>query len=157
MYDNSFSSISNITKAQRLADNMADNAKSLCSQCDKLALTLNPYLKTLIQKNGEGYRGYVSQCEYATDIMFKSRKDLEDIYPSLVDHAFYDFSCTDVFTFLGRKLNQNFQGEAVTDYKKRPEGWRVKFKLNSNHLKTICKGLPTTCRFEDHLNILVVG
>lgn len=135
MYDNSFSSISDIKKAQRLADRMADNAKNLCRQFDKLALTLNPYLKTLIGINGEGYRWYLCQCEYATDIMFKSRKDLEDIYPSLVDHAFYDFSCTDIFTFLGRKLNQNFQGEAVTDYKKRPEGWRVKFKLNSNHLK----------------------
>ena len=135
MYDNSFSFISDIEKAQSLADTMADNAKNLCAQFDKLALTLNPYLKTLIEKNSEGYRWYLCQCEYATDIMFKSRKDLEDIYPSLVDHAFYDFSCTDVFTFLGRKLNQNFQGEAVTDYKKRPVGWRVKFKLNSNHLK----------------------
>lgn len=135
MYDNSFSSISDIRKAQRLADKMADNAKNLCRQFDKLALTLNPYLKTFIEKNGEGYRWYLWQCEYATDIMFKSRKDLEDIYPSLVDHAFYDFSCTDIFTFMGRKLNPNYQGEAVTDYKKRPEGWRVKFKLNSNHLK----------------------
>ncbi|RKJ06490.1 hypothetical protein D7X87_05080 [bacterium D16-54] len=30
---------------------------------------------------------------------FKSREALEDIYPSLVGHAFYDFNCTDVFLF----------------------------------------------------------
>ena len=135
MYDNSFSSISDIKKAQKLADKVADSAKNLCRQFDKLAETLNPYLKTMTKLNGEGYRWFVWQCEYATDIMFKSRKDLEDIYPSLVDHAFYDFSCTDVFTFMGRKLTNNYQGEAVTDYKKRPVGWRVKFKLNSNHIK----------------------
>lgn len=135
MYDNSFTRLSDIQRAQELADKAADDAKKLSRRFDKLAETLNPYLKTFIGINGEGYRWYMYQCEYATDIMFKTREALEDIYPSLVDHAFYDFSCTDVFTFMGRRLNEKFQGEAVTDYKKRPVGWRVKFKLNSNHLK----------------------
>lgn len=134
-YDNSFTWLSDVTKAQELADKVADSAKNLSGKFDKLAKTLNPYLESFMKINGEGYRWFLYQCEYATDIMFKSREDLEDIYPSLVDHAFYDFSCTDVFTFMGRKLNNRFQGEAVTDYKKRPVGWRVKFKLNSNHIK----------------------
>jgi hypothetical protein len=67
--------------------------------------------------------------------MFKERSFLEDIYPSLVGHAFYDFTCTDVFTFLGRKPNPRFQGEAVSDFKDRPVGCRVKFKLKSNSIK----------------------
>ena len=135
MYDNSFSSISDIAKAQELADKAADDSRKLGRMFDKLAMELNPYLKTFIEVNGEGYRWYLNQCEYAADIMFKTRGQLEDIYPSLVGHAFYDFSCTDVFTFMGRKLDPRFQGEAVTDYKNRPVGWRVKFKLNSNHIK----------------------
>jgi len=67
--------------------------------------------------------------------MFKSREDLEDIYPSLVEHAFYDFKCEDVFSFLGRKLDSKFQGELVSDYRKRPEGFRVKHKMKSNSIK----------------------
>ena len=77
----------------------------------------------------------MDQCELATDIMFKKRPFLEDIYPSLVGHAFYDFSCTDVFTFMGRRPDPRFQGEAVSDYKERPIGCRVKFKLKSNSVK----------------------
>ena len=67
--------------------------------------------------------------------MFKERGFLEDIYPSLVGHAFYDLTCTDVFTFMGRKPDPRFQGEAVSDYKNRPVGCRVKFKLKSNSIK----------------------
>lgn len=77
----------------------------------------------------------VDQCEFATDIMFKERSFLEDIYPSLVGHAFYDLTCTDVFTFMGRKPDPRFQGEAVSDYKNRPISCRVKFKLKSNSVK----------------------
>jgi len=77
----------------------------------------------------------VDQCEYATDIMFKSREDLEDIFPSLVEHAFYGFKCEDVFSFMGRKLDSRFLGEIVSDYRKRPEGFRVKHKMKSNSIK----------------------
>ena len=71
--------------------------------------------------------------------MFKSREALEDIYPSLVGHAFYGFNCTDIFSFLGRKLHHKFQGEAVSDYRKLPEGWRIKFKMKSNSIKVYDK------------------
>ena len=36
---------------------------------------------------------------------------------------------------MGRKPDPRFQGEAVSDYKKRPVGCRVKFKLKSNSVK----------------------
>ena len=36
---------------------------------------------------------------------------------------------------MGRKPDPRFQGEAVSDYKKRPIGCRVKFKLRSNSVK----------------------
>lgn len=40
---------------------------------------------------------------------------------------------------MGRKPNPRFQGEAVSDYKKRPIGCRVKFKLKSNSVKVYDK------------------
>ena len=95
---------------------------------------MNPYLDTIENIFHQGYHWCVDQCEYATDVMFKSREALEDIYPSLVGHAFYDFKCTDVFSFLGRKLDKKFLGEAVSDYRKRPEGWRIKFRMKSNSI-----------------------
>ena len=133
MYDNSFFEISDIPKAQELADSF--DAKKLCRQLDFFAHKVNPYLDTIEEVFHQGYHWCVDQCEYATDVMFKSREALEDIYPSLVGHAFYDFKCTDVFSFLGRKLDPKFLGEAVSDYRKRPEGWRIKFKMKSNSIK----------------------
>lgn len=133
MYDNSFYEISDIAKAQELADKF--DSKSLCRQLDLFAHKVNPYLDTIEKTFRQGYYWCVDQCEFATDVMFKSREALEDIYPSLVGHAFYDFKCTDVFSFLGRKLDPKFQGEAVSDYRKRPTGWRIKFKMKSNSIK----------------------
>lgn len=132
-YDNSFTDLSDPVKAQELADKF-DSAK-LCRQLDAFAKSINPFLDTVYQTFGQGYHWCVNQCEFATDVMFKERSFLEDIYPSLVGHAFYDFTCTDVFTFMGRKPDPRFQGEAVSDYKDRPVGCRVKFKLKSNSIK----------------------
>ncbi len=133
MYDNSFFEISDTAKAQALADRF--DSQSLCRQLDLFAHKVNPYLDTIEKTFHQGYYWCVDQCEFATDVMFKSREALEDIYPSLVGHAFYDFKCTDVFSFLGRKLDPKFLGEAVSDYRKRPTGWRIKFKMKSNSIK----------------------
>lgn len=97
MYDNSFSFLSDIEKAQQLAD-MFDS-KSLCRQLDFFSHKVNPYLDTIKEILHADCFWCVDQCEYATDVMFKSREALEDIYPSLVSHTFYDFKCTDVFPF----------------------------------------------------------
>lgn len=37
--------------------------------------------------------------------------------------------------FLGRKLHGNFQGEVITDMKRRPQGIRVKHRMKRNSLK----------------------
>src|SRR3990172_2749245 len=73
--------------------------------------------------------------EWATDIAFKGPSALGSIYPALVLHAMTTFSSRDVMRFLGRKLHGNFQGEVVTDFKKRPEGVRIKHRVGKNSLK----------------------
>ena len=132
-YDNSFTHISDVAKAQELADHF--DPQKLCRHLDAFAGSINPFLDTVKKTFGQGYYWCMNQCEFATDVMFKERRFLEDIYPSLVGHAFYDLSCTDVFTFMGRKPDPLFQGEAVSDYKNRPVGCRVKFRLKSNSVK----------------------
>ncbi len=132
-YDNSFTDLSDVAKAQELADKF--DSQKLCRHLDVFAKSINPFLDTVQKTFGQGYYWCVNQCEFATDVMFKERSFLEDIYPSLVGHAFYDLTCTDVFTFMGRKPDPRFQGEAVSDYKNRPVGCRIKFRLKSNSVK----------------------
>ena len=136
-YDNSFTDLSDVAKAQELADHF--DSHKLSRRLDSFARSINPFLDTVQDSLGQGYFWCVNQCEFATDVMFQERSFLEDIYPSLVGHAFYDLSCTDVFTFMGRKPGPRFQGEAVSDYKNRPIGCRVKFKLKSNSVKAYDK------------------
>jgi hypothetical protein len=93
-----------------------------------------------------GFDGYwfgMDQAELATDILFKSRADLERIHPDLVNAAITGFGATDVMRFLGQKPHHAFTGEVVIDSKKRPEGCRIKFRIRCNSVKLY-----------DHLNVL---
>lgn len=132
-YDNCFTDIENIQRAQELADKI--DSKNLSSSFDGIIQKINNYLPTIEEAMGHSYFWCVSECEYATDIMFNSRKDLEDVYPSLVEHAFFSFKCEDIMTFLGRKMHSAFQGELGSDYRKRKEGIRIKHKMKSNSIK----------------------
>lgn len=155
MYDNSFSFISDIPRAQQLADRF--DSQKLSRHLDHFAKMLNPFLPTIRDVFGSGYYWCASQIEYATDVIFKSREALEDLYPSLVGHSFYGMNCTDVFSFLGRKLTCSFNGEAVSDYKQRPVGYRVKFRLGKNSIKMYdkanCLRIETTINNPSDFNV----
>lgn len=132
-YENSFLSISDLKKAQELADRLV--TKKWDRTFDNFAHKVNPYLSRINEIFGKGYFWVLDQCEYATDVMFKSRNDLLSIYPDLVEHASLSFSSKDVMTFLGRKLHNNFLGEVVSDKKCRPQGVRVKHRMKENSIK----------------------
>lgn len=132
-YENSLFNISDLAKAQELANNI--ESLKLCGRLDAIAHRVNPYLGRLHEIFHQGYYWCVDQCEYATDIMFHSREELETIYPALVEHALVSFSCEDVMVFLGRKMHNAFQGEIVSDKKKRPQGIRIKHRMKSNSIK----------------------
>lgn len=133
-YDNSFLHISDVEKAQEIADKLLEKKWILI--LDAFANKVNPVLndiKRIITRGG--YFWSLWQCEYATDIMFKSREELETVYPDFVQQATLSFSCEDVMTFLGRKLYNNFKGEVVSDMKRRPQGIRVKHRMKTNVIK----------------------
>lgn len=147
-YDNSFTYISDIGKAQELADRI--ESLKLCGRLDAIASRINPFLERIHEIFHQGYHWCVDQCEYATDIMFKSREDLEKIYPALVEHALVSFKCEDVMTFLGRKMHGAFQGEVVSDIKKRQQGIRIKHRMQSNIIKMYDKS--SVLRVETTIN-----
>jgi hypothetical protein len=96
----------------------------------------NTAFNKIFAKYKISYYSTIFQSEWATDIMFKSCSSLASIYPQLVRGAMSTFSSPDVMRFLGDKtFHGHFKGEVISDYKKRPEGMRVKHRVNQNSLE----------------------
>jgi hypothetical protein len=95
-----------------------------------------------LQGDRLNYYWSADETEWATDILFRSPQALADLYPSLLRHAMTTFGSRDVLRFLGRShspmtngVHHRFQGEVVTDLKVRPEGVRIKHRVNANSIK----------------------
>jgi len=129
--DNAFVSLSDPGAAQRLADELTQRDWPFILSC--LARRFNPLLRTLLR--GMNYYWTTQQAEYSTDILFRSRAELQPLYQKLVQHATLAFSAEDVMTFLGRKLTGHFAGQIVNDLKKRWPGVRVKHRVKENWIK----------------------
>ena len=103
------------------------------ARLDTLARRVNPLLGDLLAS----YRYYwaTNQAEYATDVFFKNRPALRDLYPRLLRHATLCLSAEDVLTFLGRKLHGRFAGEVLNEWKRPWPGARVKHWMKENWIK----------------------
>lgn len=132
-YNNSLVNINNIERAQEISDHLHN--MNLERKFDGIAKKYINLLPRFEEKLGHGYFWTVFECEYATDIMFKDRQELQNIFPSLVEKAFFTFKCDDIMSFFGRKLDWKFQGEVVSDSRKRYQGFRIKHKMKSNQVK----------------------
>ena len=129
--ENAFAAIADLRRAQRFADAMA--SKNWLPVLEALARRVNPLLRDLLA--GVKHYWVIEQAEYATDILFKDRAALKELYPALARHAALCFSADDVMRFLGRKLHGAFLGELQTDFKRRPFGVRVRHVIAGNVLK----------------------
>ena len=129
--ENAFVHIDDCELAQKLADDFI--RLKWRKILNAFARRVNPLLRTLLR--GLKYYWVIDQSEYATDIMFKDRPSLKDLYKQLERHAAVCFAAEDIMTFLGRKLNRNLQGEVVSDYKKRWPGARIKHRMKANWIK----------------------
>lgn len=134
-YDNDFVWIEDMARAQRFADRFVNL---------KWPAILNRYAKRVIPQLQDIVRGcqhyWVSaQSEYSTDILFKTRQDLTELYPKLLGHSTLCFGAKEVMNFLGRKLHGKFEGEIVSDLSsfacRRTGGSRIKHRVKENWLK----------------------
>lgn len=133
-HDNAFTQLDDAQRSQQLADRFAQ--LGWVKQLSRWAHQVNPHIRAGGWLEGKNYYWVTEQAEYATDILFASRSKLGELYPRLVDHAAVNFSARDILCFLGRKLHGNFQGEVLTDCKKkRWPGARVKHRVKENWLK----------------------
>jgi len=129
--DNAFSWLADPKRAQRFANGLI--RKNWPRILEAFARRVNPLMQDLL--HGMHHYWVLHQVEYATDIMFRDRSKLRDLYPRLLRHATLCFSAEDVLTFLGRKLNGNFAGEVLNECKKRHPGARVKHRMKYNWIK----------------------
>jgi len=131
--DNAFVWIEDFERAQALADQQLRLAWP--AALDRIARLLNPAHEEIFEGFPLQHYWSVYQSEWATDIVFRDAASLAAIYPGLVRHAITALSSPDVMRFLGRKVHAAFQGEIVSDFKDRPEGIRVKHRVDLNSVK----------------------
>ena len=137
--DNCFPWIEHFASAQKLADRQlkTDWPKHL----ERLLHKANPAFCDLLPTVRMEAYWSAEQSEWATDVAFASAKDLAALYPRLVQHAMTSFQSRDVLRFLGYrsflkgKIHPAFKGEVVSDVAARPEGVRIKHRVNGNALK----------------------
>jgi hypothetical protein len=138
--ENTFLQIADMARAQSLLEEQlqTDWPKELGT----LLKEVHPLSRQICRPLGLQYYWSASDTEYATDILFKDAESLARLYPGFVHHAMSSFSSPDVMRFLGRyvpvstgKVWGQFEGEIISDTKRRPEGVRVKHSVNGNSIK----------------------
>jgi hypothetical protein len=139
--DNCFVQVEDLERAQKLLQQQL--RISWTSLLNQIALQANPALKEIFARQGLDLDYYwsVQESEWASDILFRSAGELSALYPRLIHHGMRTFGSADVMRFLGRKVPQHggvnrcFLGQVVTDLKDRPEGIRIKHRVNRNSIK----------------------
>ena len=140
--DNKFLWVKDWQRAQELFDQqLQTNWPQLLDGLQQQVHPLHPgHLGALPLK----YNWTVFASEWATDVAFRSRQDLEQLYTRWIRHAFLNFDSAQVLRFLGHRgsLQQNGKVELHTNVDEFYEGLRIKHWVNKNSLKAY-----------DHLNV----
>lgn len=153
--DNSFPWIADFAQAQKLMDRQLRTAWP--KHLDRLLFRACPELKNPLPPLSVQAYWSAEETEWATDVVFRRRRDLTELYPRLVHHAMIAFDSREVLRFLGRKVpvhggvHGRFAGEVISDQKSRPEGVRIKHRVNGNSVKMYDKQ-ATMLRVETTIN-----
>jgi hypothetical protein len=129
LMDNAFTAIDDWGKAQHLADQLSGRA--VHRLLNRFARRFCP----VIRHFGLEYHWSLMQTEYATDIVFLRQSELQDIYGTLIRTAIHTVKPDNIATFLGRKLNGNYQDEMGNDFHIRIEGTRIKHHMGPVSIK----------------------
>jgi hypothetical protein len=93
--DNCFLQIDRMDKAQKLMDSLID--RNWLSFLKRMARIANPWMSSTNPLNLQPYYWSIRECEYSTDVLFKSKSSLQAIYPSRVsDSGFSKSRCAQV-------------------------------------------------------------
>jgi hypothetical protein len=135
---NCFVWLEDVAATQRLADAQLRTAWE--PLLNALAAAANPAHAALFAAFPLWYYWSVEQSEWASDVLFRDARRLDRLYPALVAHGLTRLASRDVMRFLGKRVpavgvGGHFRGEVVSDLVARPEGVRVKHRVNGNAVK----------------------
>jgi hypothetical protein len=152
--DNCFAWIEDVAQAQRfVTDQLRTDWQALL---EELAQRSHRLKSTLLPVETPYYWS-VDESEWASDVMFGRQKELSRLMPAVVRHGLHVLGSVDIMRFLGHKIpahggiNGHFAGEVITDFKRRPEGVRIKHQLQKNWMKLYDKQ-GTVLRIETVIN-----
>jgi hypothetical protein len=129
MVDNAFVEIADFEKANELTKNL--DVERLFQRLDIFANRYCP----VVSEHKMSYYWSIMQAEYATDLVFKKQNTLQAFYPRLLETLTHAVKPADIATFLGRKLNGNYQGEMGNRFNKRWIGSRIKHQMGPVAIK----------------------
>ena len=129
LLDNAFVDLQDWQRAQQISNRL--RVEDLHRQLDRWAERYCPVLKEFARS----YHWSVDQAEYATDVVFLDQKKLAAIYEPLIRLSIQTVRAEHVATFLGKKLNTNFQQEAGSRFDIRIQGTRIKHTLGPVSIK----------------------
>jgi len=127
--DNAFGWIADFERAQKLADGF--RVEMLHEKLDGFA---DRYC-AVVKQFELNYHWSLDQVEFATDIVFQRQSDLQGIYERLTRTAIHTVKPDNIATFLGRKLNGNYQDEMGNRFNTRIEGTRIKHTMGPVSIK----------------------
>src|SRR5712692_911207 len=142
-HDHCFTQVEDFAQAQALL--AAQLRTDWPTLLDGLAQTVNPLRAALFGDFCPGYYWTTPQSEWATDLVFADPTGLRRLYPRLVQHGMTPLASADVLRFLGRQVGAagripaTIRAEVTSDIKTRPEGVRIKHRVNSNSVKAYDK------------------
>ena len=133
--DNKFLWVEDWPQAQRwLAEQQQTN---WVQEFDALLRQIHPLHPGHLGRLPVAYNWTVHQSEWATDVAFNSRAELEAWYPRWVRYAFEQFDSVQVMRFLGRsgRLARGTTVDVHSDVQAFEESVRLKHWVNGNSLK----------------------
>jgi hypothetical protein len=141
--DNKFLWVSDWPRAQELFSQQLQT--SWPELLDDLQQQVHPLHPGHLGKLPLSYNWTVFASEWATDVAFRSREDLEGLYTRWVRHAFLNYDSMHVLRFLGQsgRLRENGSVKVQSNVERFYEGVRLKHWVNKNSLKLY-----------DHVNVL---
>jgi hypothetical protein len=138
--ENCFVRVENVRRVQALLDRQLKTHWE--TALNRLLQRSHPkYRQILGLPKSVGYYWSADESEWATDVMFRSPGLLRDLYPRLLAYGMQAMGSREVLRFLGRAVpahggvHRKFSGEVTTDLRERPEGMRIKHRLNANSIK----------------------
>ncbi len=157
--DNCFTDLEDFPRAQALLD--AQLQTDWPTLLEGIARRLFPLREELFGDFCPSYYWTTYQSEWATDLVFTDPGRLRRLYPLLLRHGMTTLGSSDVLRFLGRKVPVagkvpgTIRAEVTRDVKARPEGVRLKHRVNANSVKIYDKAYTVeraVLRVESTLN-----